>query len=210
VSVRSAFFAIILLGMTVLPVAAESTVNVGGGVIAILNFDPANGITGIVPAVSVSFPVMTFDASNALNLRFLLWGADYNWSGGKAVPSEIENRKMLVAGCIGGVTYAFNIPMDEHWNLALEAGAALNLRVPVSLAPAYDSLYSSFFGYLYGAARFIMPDTGFSFRYKFSDAIGLCGSVNAYWPLFHIWDMEGSNFFDQTILAGLFEIVIYY
>jgi hypothetical protein len=196
--------------MAFFPVAAENTINIGGGVIAILNFDPANGITGIVPALSVSFPVMTFNANNLLNARFFLWGADYNWSGGKAVPSEIENRKMLVVGCVAGITYMLAIPLDERWSLGLEAGAALNLRVPLSLAPAYDSLYSSFFGYLYGAARFIMPDTGFSFRYKFSDAIGLGGSLNAYWPLFHIWDMEGSNFFDQTILAGLFEIVIYY
>ncbi|MBN1411732.1 MAG: hypothetical protein JW969_12870 [Spirochaetales bacterium] len=204
------FYTVLLILICPVTVFGTGNINVGGGIVAILNFDPLNGITGIVPALTVSFPVFTIDGSNSLNTRVTLWGAYYNWSGVEAVPSEEENREMLVTGCIGSLTYVYTLTMNPKWKLGLEAGAALLVRIPVSLAPAYDPLYPDFYGYFFGAFRFIMPDTGISASYQFADNLGLCLSAHALWPIFHLWDSEGANFFNQTVITGLFEIIVNY
>ena len=130
-----------------------------------------------------------------------LFGTWYEYAGGRALPAEPEQRMFLLLAALTDLRLATEWPVNERFSVGGAAGLGLLLRLPVPLEASADM--GPALGYLYGQARFLLPETALFTRWKVSERLELRTSLRAYWPVFHFWDGEGLPFADQMILSGL-------
>ena len=130
-----------------------------------------------------------------------LFGTWYEYRDGRALPAEPEQRMFLMLAALADLRLATEWPVNERFSVGGAAGLGLLLRLPVPLEESSD--LGPTLGYLYGRARFLLPETALFTRWKVNERLELRTSLRAYWPVFHFWDGEQLPFADQMILSGL-------
>ena len=80
------------------------------------------------------------------------------------------------------------------------AGPALSVKIP--LIPHGEDPSSDVASYFFGSGRFLYFELKTYFDWNVTDWLGLTIRIRTLLPIFHLWDGEGSPFYDQLIAGG--------
>ncbi len=176
-----------------------------GGLHLLVSTDPNSAPSPLIGGLGVSLP-LSRPGRWRLETGLQLFGTWYRYSGGRAIPAEPEQREYLLLALLGDLRLGPEWRLNERFSIGGAGGLAALLRLPVpaagSTTPA-EADFSPTVGYLYGRARFLLPETVLFTRWKASERVELRTSLRICYPLFHLWDGEGLPFTDQMIVSGL-------
>jgi hypothetical protein len=202
---RAAVFAVCLALTCAAPAAwARDTLEVEGAMVWIGNADPDSAPSPLLPALGMNFPIIA-RRRWGLDTGFLVTGAYYEYAGGRAIPTELEQRDFVTPLILGDARAGLHLPIGERVRIDLTGGLLLVLRVPIPLFPDASADFGSALGYL--LARAVYPETELSVRFPILPAFDLNLAVRAGWPLFHLWDGEPYAFWDQLIVTAVLGVV---
>jgi hypothetical protein len=194
-----------LLWVCAAPVAWPlDTLELDGAMLWIGNADPDSAPSPLLPALGMNFPLASRRLW-ALDTGFLVSGAYYEYTGGRAIPAELEQRDFGVPLILGDARLGLYVPLGKRVRLGLAAGLLLFLRVPIPLFRDASASFGSALGYL--LARAFYPETELSVRFPILPAFDLDVKVRAGWPWFHLWDGEPYAFWDQLLVTGMLGVV---
>jgi len=202
---RSFGFCLLVLGLLAVPQAwSLKEIEFDGALVWIGNADPLGAPSPLLPAFGVSFPVLERRRWQ-LEVGGLLTGTYYEYTGGRAVPSDPEFRDFAVAAILADARLAFTIPLGRSISFGLAGGLILYLPIPIPLFSDAWSELGPTLGYM--LARSLYPETGLSVRFPILPGLDLRLAARAGWPLLHLLDAEGLPFWDQMIVSGVLGVI---
>lgn len=216
---------------------ALSEVSINPGYLWILASDTVGGAPAaadpFLVTLGASLPWRFWDPFFA-EAMLDFWGTFYEYTASRAVPTEYETDKgFLVLAAL------LSLQIGNRWTVVerlerkedgssgiaerLELGYALGFdflfRVPLdwnnnnpfgSASPAERTAgAASSASYFYGAGRFFYPESRLFASWRLSPEFGMTFSLRALWPLFHAWDAEALDWWDQMQIAGTLGFTIY-
>lgn len=220
---------IFLLPSVVLFSADIESIDVKGGVIWIGN-EPADtegkdaAPHPLATVVGVSLPIR-FSSLFSLVPELRYYGLPYGMEYGRAVPVEIEFASWpWVLGFLLEPRAVFDFHLADTLTISPYASPTFLFRIPVP--NRYSTDIEAIAAYHYGMGRFFYPEVGvvldwelpFRNRSPLAETLNEEGfneeppyegieihfvvDVNAYFPVFHIWDGEERKFYDQFMASG--------
>jgi len=220
---------IFFLFSPVLLSADLESIDVKGGVIWIGN-EPvdAEGKDAaphpLTTVVGVSLPIR-FSTIFALVPELRYYGLPYGMEYGRAVPVEIEFASWpWVLGFLLEPRAVFDFRLADTLTISPYLSPTFLIRIPVP--NRYSADIDEIAAYQYGMGRFFYPEAGvvLDWRLPFRNRSPLAESLNeegftgeppyegieihfivdlnAYFPVFHIWDGEERKFYDQFMASG--------
>ncbi len=181
------------------------SIDVGGGVFFQGKYEEPSAQTSsavnpiMINYVGIAFPfrinpVLYFPPSLSIT------GTHFLHTGSRAVPAAIEDPNTLwVLHMIVDVPLGFSFQFNPELSLSVEAGVAFFLRFPLWAYDQGEAVRLSMYEYLFGNARFLYPETGIIFTWKFAESFAIQFRGKVFYPLFHAWDGENLPFYDQLI-----------
>jgi hypothetical protein len=203
---KRAFGLCILLFAIMLAPAAWSlkTIEFEGAMVWIGNADPAGAPSPLLPALGVSFPLLERRLW-AVEVGALLTGTYYEYTNGRAVPTDPEHRDFAVVAILADARAGLLVPLGRSVVLGLAAGLILYLPIPIPLFPDASSELGPALGYM--LQRCLYPETELSVRFPILPDLDLRLAARAGFPLLHLLDSEGLPFWDQMIVSGILGVV---
>lgn len=130
-----------------------------------------------------------------------LYGIEYFHRDGKSLPAEIEAPDAvgtLVVLLDPLLMYRFT-PGNAKLSLLAGTGPALSLKIP--LIPHGDAPRDEVAAYFYENLRFLYWEVKGALEWRITDFLEFTFRMRTLLPVFHLWDGEGSPFYDN-LLAG--------
>jgi hypothetical protein len=188
-----AFLALFWLSTT--GASALDSLNVEGGLV-ILGSSGGAG-SQLTQSIGATITIQSW-GNFSWRTSLQLYSGWYGLEAGRPVPTEIENRDFLVLGAVADATFAGQISLGATIDIGAFVGLAAAIRLPIGLFGDVQSADAA--DYLYGAARFLYPETGAFLRWRLLDSSALVLTSNTLLPWFHLWDGENLPFFDQSVV----------
>lgn len=204
---RAAALGVLLALMLVCTAAGAwpwDTLEVAGAMIWIGNADPNSAPSPLLPALGLNLP-LKLQRRWGFDVGFLVTGTYYEYSGGRAIPAEIEQRGYLVPIVLGDARWSLFVPLGQRVRLAFSAGALLFLRIPIPLFPDASADFGP--ALLYLLERSVYPETSLSVRFPLLQSFDLEVGLRAGWPWFHLLDGEPYAFWDQLLVSAVLGFV---
>ena len=187
---------------------APSQVIFEPGLLLIGNTDePSTGPTPLVMVQSLgaSLP-MALSGPFFFEPGVILFGTWYEYTGTRAVPGASESgSSFFVLGAALAARAGVALPVSKNVTLGAALGLDLLVRFPADLESGAETRVDdrrAAWGYFYGMARFLYPETALFCRWMLSESFGLAFTARALHPVFHLWDGEGLSYLDQLIMAA--------
>lgn len=145
-----------------------------------------------------------FDLTPRLSFRpeIGLYGIEYFYQNDKALPAEIEYKDAVGTLCILlDPLLIYEYPFGEgRFAAGGGIGPALSFKIP--LIPHGDAPTGEVAGYFYENLRFLYLEVKGFFHWNITDLLGLTIRLRTLLPVYHLWDGEGSPFYDQLFAGG--------
>jgi hypothetical protein len=196
-----------LLGGAPLPALSPLGLELDGGLVLLGSTDPESAPSPIMPALGIVFPLRALGPF-VLESSVLLFGTYYQYANDRASPAEPEFRDFWMEAILGDVRLRHEWRFSDKVHAGADAGLALLLRAPIPLSSEAAENFGATVGYVYGAARFLYPETGLFGRFAVLDNLDLKVSLRAAWPLYLLWDGEQLPFPEGMLLSGILGFVI--
>jgi hypothetical protein len=198
-----------LLGGAPLPAAGPSGLELDGGLVLLGSTDPQSAPSPIMPALGAVFPLRSLGPLT-LESSLLLFGTYYQYvaANDRASPAEPEHRGFWMQCILGDARLRYDWRLSDKIRAGADAGLALLLRVPIPLSSEAGQDFGATLGYVYGAARFLYPETGLFARFSVLENLELKLSLRAAWPVYLLWDGEQLPFPEGMLLSGILGFVI--
>ena len=107
----------------------------------------------------------------------------------------------FVMGALLDAVAAYTIPLGDALAFRLYGGLAVSVRVPFALFPDVEAQGGSTAAYFYDKARFLYPETGLALAWHVTDTMDLVISSEVFFPIYHLWDGENREFFDEAMVS---------
>lgn len=159
----------------------------------------------LVPFFGASFPI-TLGGPFYMEPGIDFYGLYYEYTGTRAVPSGVESAAgfftaAALIGVQGGVRFALSPALELGGSLGMD----LLARIPIELANTSTASVegrAQAYGYFYGMARFLYPESRIYIKWKVKETNSLLLCVRAMYPVFHLWDGEALSFLDQLMISA--------
>ena len=135
-----------------------------------------------------------------------LFGTQYGLVTGhaKTVPVEREFADAIwFLGALVELGLWLDITISDFISLGFDIGASFLGRIPMFPWGDGWSQLGDMTSYLYGEARYLYPEVGvnLSFRPEALENLEIVARGKSYFPIFHAWDNEESDFVDQFMVT---------
>ena len=153
-------------------------------------------------ALGIRVPLNIFDRSFQLvpGISFTSLYYFYDEGSGRAVPTDLEWRQLTTIVPLLETSLRWNIRESGKVSYSLEAGAGLELPVPIKSWESTDtsgevlpSLYSGF--------RFFRPVIAVQAGMPFLEKVSVLFRLSAHFPVHHLWDNSGVGFMDGLMIG---------
>jgi hypothetical protein len=183
-------------------------IEVDAGMIFLVNTDEDSAPSPILNTLGVSIPIPLFDDEDPFyweaSLLFfsLFYQHSLSQDGGDLYrPAELEKADTLwTLGVIIDTRLGYAFTLSEKVRLGGAVGLAGVLRLPL-IAIEQGGQYQGA-AWSYFLTRSVYPELEISCFWRAFPGLGFSFAVRSLFPLFHIWDGEGTSFFDQMIIMG--------
>ena len=180
-----------------------SSYDIFTGLIWIGNSETNSAPSPIVPspgfAISIRFNDFIYLAPG---LTFYGYQYGYPENVDRPVPVEIEHREIYVFGVNVTAELTFQFDFSEKLSGGFLVSPSLMCKIPTF--PLVDNLDADIpgqmAGYFFGAVRFLLPEAGGFLRWNAFDNFGIVFRLKTGIPVFHLWDCEGTPFYDQMTI----------
>jgi hypothetical protein len=152
----------------------------------------------------VSFPLLERRLWG-IEVGALLTGTYYEYTNGRAVPTDPEHRDFAVVAILADARVGLHVPLGRAVVLGLAGGLILYLPIPIPLFPDASSEVGPALTYM--LLRSLYPETELSVRFPILPGLDLRLAARAGWPLLHLFDSERLPFWDQMIVSGVLGVV---